>query len=285
MIEKFRICIIVPNGYQHSQCFMEVAFLLKYSLNSLGIQCDLSVNDFSRDRINIILGWHLLAGINNPESYKYIPYQLEQLSDSTWKTFSAESKTILEHAFYVWDYSAENISFLSTQGIHADYLPIGYHKGLELINSDIDKDIDVLFFGSLGERRKHIIDSLTTNNKLKVQTLFGIYGKKRDEYIGRSRIILNVHFYPSKIFEAVRISYLLNNRCCVVSEESPLYPYNGVDIPMYKYENIVEECRILLNNKEKIERLRNSSYLEFRQKYPMTQFLKHSLQQSGLSVN
>ena len=42
-----------------------------------------------------------------------------------------------------------------------------------------NKDIDVLFYGSINPRRKYIIDKLI-ENKIKVKTLFGVYEKERD---------------------------------------------------------------------------------------------------------
>ena len=38
--------------------------------------------------------------------------------------------------------------------------------------------------------------------------------------IARSKLVLNVHFYQAQILEMVRISYLLANRCAVLSEPS-----------------------------------------------------------------
>jgi hypothetical protein len=53
---------------------------------------------------------------------------------------------------------------------------------------------------------------------LRVESAFGCYGEERDALIARARIVLNVHYYESKVFEVVRVSYLLANRKCVLSE-------------------------------------------------------------------
>ena len=55
---------------------------------------------------------------------------------------------------------------------------------------------------------------------LKVIHLFGSYGKSRDEFIGRAKLLLNMHLYEAKILEVVRISYYLANKCAVLSEFS-----------------------------------------------------------------
>jgi hypothetical protein len=274
----YRVCIIVPPGYMHSQCFAEVAFLLKHSLVSLGFSCDIAVNDFARDRINIILGWHLLPYCDVISSLRYIPYQLEQLSETAWNAFPEQSKTVLKNAFALWDYSRENIAFLNSCGLHALHVPVGYHEGLELIPQNCEKTIDVLFYGSSCKRRDTVIASLSKNPDVNVQTLFGVYGKKRDEYISRSKIILNIHFYPSKILEAIRVSYLLNNQCFVISEKSEINPYKDIALPMFPYENLADACLVFVKKEYDREQIRTTCYRQFKEKYPMTESLKNAVE-------
>ncbi|MHC4843687.1 MAG: hypothetical protein ACYTEE_07795, partial [Planctomycetota bacterium] len=91
---------------------------------------------------------------------------------------------------------------------------------------------------------------------LKVEALFGVYGVERDHYISRAKIVLNIHFYETKVFEIVRVSYLLANKKFVISEpgndqelESPFrdglvfLPYNG----------LVEECVKYLRKRRRQE--------------------------------
>jgi hypothetical protein len=280
MKDRFRVVIIVPAGYKHSLCFTEVAFLLRNSLSSLGLSCDLTVNEMAKDRTNIILGFHLLSFGDYLSSYEYIPYQLEQLSAAEG-VFSDNVKNILSHAAAVWDYSLENIEFLGRQGISAKHLPVGFHESLEQIRQAEEKDIDVLFFGSLGERRQAVLDKLDKTGRVRVKTLFGVYGKERDEYIGRSKILLNIHYYTTKIFEAVRVSYLLNNRCCVVSEESSVYPYTGVNIPLVAYDSLAEKCLDILDKGEadaaSYRNTGQTSYQEFKTRYEMKDLIKNVL--------
>ena len=84
------------------------------------------------------------------------------------------------------------------------------------------QDIDVLFCGSMNERRMQIIQALkdsTLFDKPLVIAQFVGYGAYRDKYIARSKIVLNMHYYTPGIFEIARVSYLLANKKCVVSEE------------------------------------------------------------------
>jgi hypothetical protein len=237
----------------------------------------MTVNELAKDRINIILGYHLLTFSETIASYSYIPYQLEQLSAGEI-VLSDNMKNVLSHGTAVWDYSLENIEFLRGHGIEASHLPVGYHSSLEQIDQDMDKDVDVLFFGSLGARRAGIIDRLEKNGSLRVVKLFGVYGRERDEMIARSKIVLNVHFYSAMIFEAVRVSYLMNNRCCVVSEESSVYPYSGVSVPVVPYDGIVDKCVEIIGAGKSYVEIGNATYRDFKSLYGMSGLVEKVLQ-------
>ncbi len=247
--------------------------MLKLSIESIGKACDIKINEPAEERINIILGGHLLARNDKIFKYRYIVYQLEQLSsfEGVW---SSDIKSFLSNAFEVWDYSVENIEFLHKHGIKAKYLPIGYHSGLCRVPVVNNKDVDILFYGSLCDRRKKIIETLAADPSIRLKYLFGVYGEKRDEWIARSKIILNIHFYSAAIFEAVRISYLLNNGCFVLSEESPVNPYPGIDLCTAPYEELADKAKYYLKNPEEMEKLRIKSHDRFKQLFPMVELLK-----------
>lgn len=274
--KAYRICIIVPKNYPHAAGFTEVALLLKHTLFSLGKECDIKINDISNDRINIILGANLLsADTFFDSSGQYIIYQLEQLSDDEgW--YSESNLNIYNNANAVWDYSPRNITFLKQHDVNAQYLPIGYHPILEQIKCKDDRDIDILFFGSRNERRNKTLRELHDKG-LNTKALFGFYGRDRDAFVARSKIVLNIHFYSTNIFEAVRVSYLVNNRCFVISEESNDYSYKGVELCFAPYDDIIDTCNYYLKNPEEIEAKRGIVYNQFKELYPMEKLLKEVL--------
>lgn len=117
----------------------------------------------------------------------------------------------------VWDYSQANAARYPELGLAPPrVVPIGWVPELSRIEPAAE-EIDVLFYGSMNERRRAILEALTARG-LRVHVAFGVYGEARDRLVARSRIVLNIHFYEAKVFEIVRVSYLLANRCCVVSE-------------------------------------------------------------------
>ena len=118
----------------------------------------------------------------------------------------------------MWD-SLRNIEkWKAMNRLHApSHVPLGYVPELSQIKASQAQDIDVLFYGSLNERRTAILIALK-NAGLKVHTVFGVYGKQRDEVIARCKVVLNIHFYETRVFEFVRIAYLLANSKAGVSE-------------------------------------------------------------------
>jgi hypothetical protein len=107
----------------------------------------------------------------------------------------------------------------------------------------------VLFYGSLSERRKAAILALKDAG-LKVAAAFNAYGAERDAYIARAKVVLNLHYWEGNPFEALRVSYLLNNRACVVSEESddPVFEDFRAGLAAAPYAGLVETCRRLVGD-------------------------------------
>jgi hypothetical protein len=272
MNEQYRVVLVIPPGYIHARCFTETAFLLKNSLLDVGKDCDIAINDFAKDRTNIVLGYHLLGTPDIPGLFRYIPYQLEQLSASE-NLFCDKIRSLLASAAEIWDYSRENIEFLAKQGLKARHLPVGYHPSLEMIQKGVPKDIDILFFGSMAERRKKILDTLSKSGA-NVKTLFGVYGKDRDALISRARIVINIHYYSAKIFEAIRTSYLFNNACCVVSESSEQYPYPKVAATLVNYDSLVPKCLEILATRGLSDKLGRQNYEEYRTSYVMKDMVR-----------
>ncbi len=268
---KYRICIIAPPGYPHTAAFTELAFLLRCSLSDLGHECDITLNQPAENAVNIVLGYHLMGTTVFPSNCRYIPYQLEQLSDHDGM-FSPEREKTLRGAEEVWDYSRANASFLETKGIPVRYVPVGYHSVLQRIQRHPEPDIDILFYGSVNDRRRRVLEKLSAAG-LNVQVAYGVYGERRDALISRAKLVLNIHHYETQIFESVRVSYLLNNGCLVVSEDSREYPYPGVKLPTAPTDTLDRLCRSLLENEAEARNVRMNSCRDFARLYPMTSLL------------
>lgn len=265
----YNIVVISPPGYAYSAALTDVAELLLYSLESLGRRARIQVNHFEKSAVNIVLGFHLLQDPEPVLTHRTIVYQLEQLSDSLdW--LDDARRAILTSADAVWDYSPENLERLAAMGVRrGELVPIGYHPRLERIARS-RQPTDVLFYGSVNERRQRILQSLEPDCALEV--LFGAFGAERDARIALAKIVLNIHFYPTCILEQVRLAYLLNNHVFVLSEAGRSDPYDGA-VALLPYEQLVETCHWYLERPAERHRMARAGYEMLRSR-PMSEILR-----------
>lgn len=247
--DGYCIWVVSPPGYVHSQAFAEVALALHHALAELGYRAPIVYEPFELVGTPIVLGAQLLVGqgarAQGPECLppNAILYNLEQVYvGSAW--FSEVYLDLLRR-FAVWDYSEQNLERLAELGVRkAQLCPVGYHSALRRVAQlpEAQRDVDVLFYGSANERRLKVLQGLTAAG-LNVVQLFGVYGAARDQWIARSKLVLNLHYYPARVLEIVRISYLLANGVCVVSERPPLAvgPLEQ-GLCLADYEDLVPAC-------------------------------------------
>lgn len=266
-MRKFHITIVRPDRFLHSEAFREVAETLQVGLRSLGHIANVGDNVLDASATNVLLGGHLIE----PQDAKVIPpntilYNLEQLGGPSLPQHFYQ---VARHC-RIWDYSLDNIKTWNVlRCAHPPvHVPLGYVPELSRIKSSPVQDLDVLFYGSMNERRSKVVAALRDAGA-NVHTAFGVYGKQRDELIARSRLVLNVHFYDAKIFEIVRVSYLLANSKAVVSEfssESQMEAGLGDSVLLCPYDSLAESCLSLLRNDDERKNLEMRGFEWFRQR-------------------
>ncbi|AJC21204.1 hypothetical protein [Pandoraea pulmonicola] len=248
---KFNVCIVRPPGYLHSSAFTELGELLNLGLRDLGRKSTLIENAIDPAATNIVIGCHLLS----PEVADSLPESTVIVNTEPLGSVATEWKSAIlgfGERFEMWDYSARNIEFLNGMpgGSRVRLLRLGYHRTLNRISRKMPRDIDVLFYGFVNERRKQVMDRLEAAG-LKVVCVTGLYGAKRDDLIARSRVVLNMHFFDSHIFEIVRVFYLMTNGVAVVSEVGPTTSVDerylqGIDAS--PYDELVDRCIALVKD-------------------------------------
>ena len=221
-MREFQVVSVSPPGYVHAAALSEVVETGCYGLQALGCQTSHAFNQIAVPGPRTVLfGAHLLGAANLAQvPAGTIIYNLEQISPSS--TWCSPAYLRLLRTFQVWDYSPRNIATLAGFGVRGNVkrVPIGYKPQLTRVPAGPVEDIDVLFYGSVNERRAQVLGRLREMG-LNVAAVFGTYGRDRDALIARAKVVLNLHFCDTSIFEVVRVSYALANSKAVVSEYRP----------------------------------------------------------------
>ncbi|HEY6897980.1 MAG TPA: hypothetical protein VI279_12015 [Rhodocyclaceae bacterium] len=243
--------------------FADIAETLCHGLQELGAQAQVS-GAVAQPALNIVFGAHQLADWSPLAPETTVIFNLEQLGAGA----EVVSQAYLDQMrrYVVWDYSQRNIDWLRQSGINpaAEWVPLGYAPSLERVPAGVAQDIDVLFYGTVNERRGRILDGLRGRG-LNVVSLHQApqFKADLDGYIARAKVVLNLHFYETHIFEIVRVSYLLTNRKAVVAEVNPnteIDPDLRRAVAAVPYQGLVEACHALVLNESARHRLEQTGY-------------------------
>ncbi len=261
------VYVVSPPEYVHSAGLHDIALSFQHSLRDIGHHVGITVEPGGIVGKALVFGAHLIPKFGGSIDGDYVIFNSEQLYDgSPWVT-DAYLDILRRHE--TWDYSLNNIEYLKSKGIEAKHCEIGYHPCMSNILSGKSATItgessieykprgiglavgvyDVLFYGSLNERRQKIIDDLRSKGKNVV--IVNGYGAYRDKYIERARVVLNLHYYDTALFEIFRVGHLLANRKCVVSEygkEPGLEAPYRLGVAFCPYDSIVDTCMDLLGD-------------------------------------
>jgi hypothetical protein len=198
---------------------LEAAEYIHYKLLALGHQSELAINKYGKDNLNIIFGAHI-SPANTPIFPKNtIIFNTEQLPENSAWNNQAYRNVLLEN--YVWDYSSANLALIGHT--NKSLVEFYYEKKLLRINPTQNQKIDLLFYGSLNDRRIQILKKLEQSG-LVVRVAANLYGPERDTLLSQSLAVLNLHYYDSQLFQQIRCFYPLINRIPVISEN---YPQNS----------------------------------------------------------
>lgn len=140
---------------------------------------------------------------------KYVIFQLENLIESINIHKYTE---LFQHAMYIYDYNSYNLKYYNetlNHKIHIFSPPI----------STKDR-IEILFYGTLNERRNKILSDLKQTYNITIVT--NVFGEKLNELIKKSDIILNISFYNNSLLETTRLNECLQYNADIISETPKL---------------------------------------------------------------
>ena len=187
--------------------------------------------------------------------------------------------------FYLLEYNILNINYIKNTNKNIDYhfIPLCYDSFLEdYYNSRIvkknynEKDIDILFFGSINKRREKILNSLKRKYKLAIYKKYSNNSNTElCNLIERSKIVLNIMYYDNNIiFDYYRNSFILSTRTLLITEKSSSKDYiieDGLielenNVINVEYDKIIETVDYYLKNssEEEYNKLIDTQYNAFK---------------------
>jgi hypothetical protein len=187
------------------------------------------------------------------------------------------------------EYNIINIHYIQAnfKNIIYYFIPLLYNPCLETMYNQKyilfnERKNDILFCGSPAcPRRMNLLNTLSSKFNTKVVNHL-VNGIEHNLELANSKIILNIYYYPdNKIFDYYRNSYLLANKCLLISE----YPEN-IDLTIEKNligyeENLIffkyDDCERVLEkylklDEEEYNRLVNKQYEWFKSQNNMIDY-------------
>ena len=270
--ETWTVGILSWPNHVHSAAMVEFGEAVVWGLMGLGLQVN-TVNDVRLLTGNsILIGAHLLdakdaarvPGATIVYNTEHITSDFFNSSSELYRPWYVE----LLRRNTVWDYSPQNgLALENLLGKTVKYVPLGYcPQHTRVIHQP--HDIDVLFYGSIKDRRNRVLDQIAQRG-LVVNNSFGVYGVERDRLVARSRVVINMHANLPGHLEISRLSYLLSNSKAVVCEINPgeyIDPDLRESVVCAPYEKLVDACVDLVSDAQRRTQLQQRAFEQFSQR-------------------
>jgi|GEM_PF-2247882 len=260
-------------------------------------------NQFKYNNTLVILGYNIDFNIleyrEKYPNYKIVIYQLEQLYDnkSQWYDINNKNGAVVNRTKHIqkslsecdeiWDYDLDNINFLKAEGFNnIIHVPLEYTEDLIKINNIINPKYELLFLGSVNDKRAKILSLLCDKYNICILAPevdcskyknynFGkcmnpsAFGDDLYEYVFNSKIIINLHYYESCLQEQVRLFELLINGRVIVSEKSIRNYFGNLIYEFDDEKDMFKKIYFLLKNNiwknnSISKKFKNKEYKRFR---------------------
>ena len=220
MNTRIHLSIMQPPGYVHSLGFLDQARYARHQFRRLGAEVTIGKNRLREDAINIVFGAHLGFPAELKSRYACVFFNLEQLGDGG-ANVSPEHMNLLRTSAVI-DYDARN---LPAYGCSPGDVPVvSFECAPYLKSKDVlplqERPIDLLFFGSINERRKAMFARIEACGWQVSLFDHPLYGEERDHFIRQAKAVFNCHFYESSRFEQARAFHTLSLGTPVISERT-----------------------------------------------------------------
>ena len=223
---KINLVVIQPVGYVHSLVFLDTARYFRHQFRKAGHEVIISKNRVRADCVNVVFGAHLGFPTEWGGRYCIVLVNLEQLGAGG--AVMPEAYLNLLKRYPVIDYRADNRPNYRHSG-DVDKVPlVEFHHAPYLSSSPSerlrDRPIDLLFIGSMNERRHGVIERIRSTGVDVAVFDHPMYGPERAEFVQPAKAVINIPFYDTGTFEQVRAFGVLSLGTPLVSIRSQTVP-------------------------------------------------------------
>ena len=199
-------------------------------------------NEFKDDTSNnlVICGAHDFSRTQSIEQYKnkfdkVIVFNQEPLTATQRQFMHKGYFSWLKQADEVWDYDEQNIEVLKLIRPDVKLHILKPYKDWSKYPK-VEKDIDILFYGSTNEHRTKLLDVLKKKYNVVHFREGNAHWDDLDQYILRSKILLNIHYYyECAMQEQARMIRWIGSPCRIISEKSHK---NYLGVEEMEYEDL-----------------------------------------------
>ena len=219
---------------------------------------------------------------------KYIFFNAEPLCVERWRE-NLRWTTAMRAAIEVWEYNPRNEPVLTRMDVPFRHMPFGfapYYQATFRQNTEgrsLEQDIDVLFVGSLSERRKTVLSRIREAG-MRVHTITRsnpAYGHALDELLARAKIVLGIHAFSepqAQIPDLARLDHPLANRLFVIHEKPAGdgdYPGFEDNVTTCDYEAVPSTCAYFLSRPDERRRRAEAAGRWFETQYALDAFIPY----------
>jgi hypothetical protein len=224
----WNVAILAPREFRFTHFLFDTARAVALTIRELGFDCCTTLNRLEPDRINLLVGIHL---IEDPQAVahiidsgaRYVVLQTEMIHNRNINQenndrFERILFPLFQGALAVWDSSADNITALAEMGQEASLLEFGYQAGLRELRLCEKRDVDFFFYGSVTEHRARVLGELRRLG-YRVEIYFDEAYLFRNAMLERSEVVLSLQQSPAMPHvPQMRLLYLVANGCLVAGE-------------------------------------------------------------------
>lgn len=238
--------------------FTEAASCLRDSIRLAGYACSLRNNEADPRGISIVLGaWQFgRTMVEALDRNRTIIFNLEQLGATD--AFPGKPYEDWLRERIVFDYHAGNIERMATTaGGRSRFFEVPIVPTPSLATSGhapSAPEVDVLFFASESPRREEIVRRLQAAGLTIDWIRGGAFGTDLAPAMIRSRIVLNVHYYQTRLAPSTRMLQAAVRGVPIVSETSVQTgrcDWSRSGVLFADYDDVVEACRTLIDSPER----------------------------------